>query len=99
MGKCYPKMEPPMRQPDEKYLNTLRKRYAKASKKERAKILDEFVATTQYHRKHASALLTGKRKRVKRPFRRPRQVIYTDEDARALEQLSDLFDGINSKLL
>jgi len=94
-----PKKEVPMRQPDEKYLNALRKRYAKASKKERAKILDEFVATTQYHRKHAIAVLTGKRKRAKRPIRRPRKAIYTDEDARALEQLSDLFDGINSKLL
>ncbi len=88
-----------MRQPDEKYLNSLRKRYAKATKKQRAQILDEFVATTQYHRKHASAVLTGKRKRAPRPIRRPRNTIYTAEDAYALEQLSDLFDGINSKLL
>ncbi len=88
-----------MRQPDEKYLNSLRKRYAKATKKQRAKILDEFVATTGYHRKHASAVLTGKRKRAPRPIRRPRNTSYTAEDAHALEQLSDLFDGINAKLL
>ncbi len=88
-----------MRQPDEKYLNSLRKRYAKATEKQRAQMLDEFVATTGYHRKHASAVLTGKRKRAPRPIRRPRQTIYTAEDAQALDQVSDLFDGINAKLL
>lgn len=88
-----------MSQPDDKYLASLKKRYAKATKKERSKILDEYVETTGYHRKHASAVLTGKRKRAKRPIRRPRRSIYMAEDARALDKLSDLFDGINAKLL
>jgi hypothetical protein len=47
--------------PNVKFLVQLRKRYAKAIKKQRRAILDEFVATTGYHRKHASALLSGKR--------------------------------------
>jgi hypothetical protein len=88
-----------MSQPDHEYLKSLKKRYAKATKKERGKILDEYVKTTGCHRKHASAVLSGKRQRVQRPIRRPRSAVYTAEDAQALETLSDLFDGINSKLL
>ena len=81
------------------YLVSLKKRYKTATKKERGKILDEYVKTTGHHRKHATAVLSGKRKRVKRPIRRPRSVIYTVEDARALDQLRKLFEGLNSKLL
>jgi hypothetical protein len=89
-----------MSQTDEaKYLAALKKRYAQATKKERGQILDEYVKTTGYHRKHASAVLSGKRQRVKRPIRRPRRDKYTAEDARGLAQISDIFDGINSKLL
>jgi hypothetical protein len=86
-------------QPNDEYLVSLKKRYAKATKKERGKILDEYVKTTACHRKHASAVLSGKRKRVKRPIRRPRRTTYTAEDARAIEEISGIFDGINSKLL
>jgi hypothetical protein len=88
-----------MSQPDHEYLKSLKKRYAQATQKERGKILDEYVKTTGCHRKHAIAVLSGKRQRVKRPIRRPRSTVYIAEDAQALETLSDLFDGINSKLL
>jgi len=89
-----------MRQSDDaKYLASLKKRYKKASKKERGKILDEYVQTTGYHRKHAIAVLSGQRTRTPRPIRHPRSAIYLVEDARALETLGDVFDGINSKLL
>ena len=88
-----------MSQSDDKYLASLQKRYRRARKKERGKILDEYVKTTDYNRKHAIAVLLGKRPRVKRPFRRPRSTLYTAEDASALEVLSGWFDGINSKLL
>jgi len=88
-----------MTQPDTKYLNSLKARYAKASKKERSKILDEYVATTGYHRKHATAVLGGKRQRVKRPIRRPRRKRYTDEDARAVLALAELFNHICSRRL
>lgn len=84
---------------DAKYLAALKKRYAKASKKERGQILDEYTQTTQCHRKHAIAVLRGKRVRACLPHQRTRPSLYTAEDARALEKLSDLFDGINSKLL
>ena len=88
-----------MTQPDTKYLNSLKARYAKASKKERTKMLDEYVATTCCHRKHATAVLGGKRQRVKHPIHRPRRRQYTDEDARAVLALAELFDHICSKRL
>jgi hypothetical protein len=88
-----------MSRTDEKYLNLLRGRYRDASKKEKSAILDEFVKTTGYHRKHAIALLTGKRKHVTHVIRRPRRTIYGNEETRALLVLNDLFDGICSKRL
>jgi len=87
--------------PSEQYLNQLRKRYRKATKKQRGRILDELVATTACHRKHAIALLRGKRQYRNRqvPIHRPRQRIYTDEDKRAVLWLAQLFDEIGSKRL
>jgi hypothetical protein len=88
-----------MSQIDDKYLNLLRARYCRASKKERSAILDEYVKTTGCHRKYAIGVLRGKRKNAKHPVRRPRRAIYGDAEARALLVLSDLFDGICSKRL
>lgn len=87
--------------PSEQYLGKLCERYRQATKKQRGRILDEFVKTTGYHRKHAIALLRGKRQHhnPKTPIRRPRQRIYSDEDKRALLGLAELFDQIGSKRL
>lgn len=87
--------------PSEQYLDQLRKRYRCARKKERGRILDEFVATTGYHRKHAVALLRGKRhhRNPKIPIRRLRRRIYLAEDKRAVLWLANLFDEISSKRL
>lgn len=90
MGKSKPSAE---------YLGTLRKRYATSSKKERGVILDELVKTSGYHRKHASALLRGKRLHHPGPIHRPRARVYTDEDRRAVLKLAAWFDEINSKRL
>jgi len=84
---------------DEEYLELLKERYRKASRKERSAILDEFVKTTSYHRKYATALLNGRQQRSHGPIRRPRRAIYGAEEARALLTLSQLFDYINSKRL
>jgi len=43
------------------------RRYQRASKKEKRKILDEFVQSTGYHRTYASYLLTGHGRRVTVP--------------------------------
>jgi hypothetical protein len=82
-------------------LNKLRERYHHARKKQRGRILDEFVATTGYHRKHAVALLRGKRqhRNPQVPIRRPRARIYLAEDKRAILWLAELFDQIGSKRL
>ena len=84
---------------DGKYLELLRERYRTASRKERTAILDEFVKTTGYHRKHATALLNGKRKHVKHTIRRPRSTVYDAGLVSPLLMLVDLFDGICSKRL
>jgi hypothetical protein len=88
-----------MSRTDDKYLKRLQARYRKASRKERSVILDEFVKTTGYHRKHATAVLNGRRERVHGPIRRPRRAKYGAEEADALAILADLFDNICSKRL
>ena len=50
-----------MSQRDDVYLKQLQARYRRASKKEKTVILDEYVKTTGYHRKHATAVLNGRR--------------------------------------
>ena len=87
--------------PSTKFLAQLRKRYAKASKKLRAAMLDEFVATTGYHRKHASALLAGQRqwRDPKQPLHRHRRAVYTEEATPAVLSLVALFDDSGSKRL
>jgi hypothetical protein len=87
--------------PSEPYLNQLRKRYHKATKKECGRILDELVKTTGYHRKHAIALLRGKRRHrdPRIPIRHPRRRVYLAEDKRAILWLAELFDQISSKRL
>ncbi len=85
----------------EPLLTKLRDRYRQARKKDRGRILDEFVATTGYHRKHAIALLRGKRRHrdPKTPSHRVRRRIYLAEDKRAVLWLAELFDQIGSKRL
>ena len=84
---------------DDTYLKQLQARYRKASKQEKSVILDEYVKTTGYHRKHATAVLNGRRERVQGPIRRPRRTQYGVEEANALATLADLFDDICSKRL
>lgn len=84
---------------DDKYLELLRSRYRVASKKEKGVILDEFVKTTGYSRKHAIVLLTRKRGSVREVIRRPRSTRYGAGLIPPLLVLVDLFDGICSKRL
>ena len=84
---------------EDKYLDQLRARYREASKKERTAILDEYVKTTGYHRKHATRVLGGPQAGSDDPVRRSRKRIYGVEEAQALLRLAELFDGICAKLL
>jgi hypothetical protein len=88
-----------MSRTDDTYLRQLQVRYRKASKQEKTVILDEYVKTTGYHRKHAIAVLNGRRERVKGRVRRPRRALYGVEEANALAFLAGLFDDICSKRL
>ena len=85
--------------PGERFLTALKQRYAKASKKERGLMLDEFVKTTGYHRHHASAVLSAHYVPVRRPFQRRRARYYTDADRQAVWQLGEWFDQIGSQRL
>ena len=75
----------------ERYIQALQKRYAKAHKKERGQILDEFVKTTGYHRHHAAEVLSKRFQRKARPCTRQRARYYTDADHQALWQVAEWF--------
>ena len=58
-----------MSRTDDRFLTQLQAR----SKKERTAILDGFVKTTGYHRKHTIAVLNRRPEPVQGPIRRPRR--------------------------
>lgn len=73
-------------------------RYIKASKAEKQKILDEFTASTGYHRKYAIRILKhGYKRRSHKP--KGRTAIYRGEVVEALEQIWEVYGRICSKRL
>lgn len=85
--------------PARAYVEGMKQRYRKAGKKEKGDMLNEFISVTEYHRKHAMAILSGRHTPKSRPLRRRRKRTYTDEDKRAVWQLAEVFDQIGSKRL
>jgi len=79
-------------------VETIRPRYQKGNRKEKAKILDELVATTGYHRKYAIRVLgrSGKPRAKKKPG--PRR-IYQGEVVTALEYIWEICGQICSRRL
>lgn len=75
-----------------------RKRYWRAGKKEKTRILDEFVRYTMYHRKYALALLEGHYVHHKATSRR-RKRIYPQEVTDALVLIWTVCDHIASRRL
>ena len=77
-------------------VESIRPRYLKADRGEKKRILDEFVATTQYHRKHAIRLLRRgyKPKGIKKPGRNK---IYYGEVVEVLEWVWEICGRICSK--
>lgn len=77
---------------------TIRPRYLKANKAGKEQILNEFIATTGYHRKSAIRVLNRdpKPKGLKRPGR---QKVYWGEVVQVLEQIWDICGRICSKRL
>ena len=85
--------------PSEKFLTTLQTRYRRCNRKQRGQLLDEFVATSGYHRKYAITLLRGTATATVARVRRRRAPFYTVLDQRALRRLAALFDQIGSRRL
>ena len=79
-------------------LDEARKRYGRAGKKEKTRILNEFVLYTKYHRKYALALLNGHHSHHKASIRR-RKRTYTQEVTDALTVIWKVCDHIASRRL
>ncbi len=82
-------------------LEAVRPRYLKASKVEKQKMLDEFTATTGYHRKHAIRALKNQ-VQVQNHLKgktKTYQTIYRGEVVQALEQIWEICGQICSKRL
>jgi hypothetical protein len=86
------------RQSRQELTDAIRERYRKASKQEKARILDEFVSLTGYHRKHAIRVLgsNGKHSTVERPVGKR---IYDEAVKEALIVLWEASDRICGKRL
>src|SRR4030067_2087467 len=79
-------------------IEAIQPRYRKATKGEKQQILDEFVATTGYHRKHAIRVL-NKRMYRKHPKKPGPLKIYQGEVVVVLEQIWEICGRICSKRL
>jgi hypothetical protein len=79
-------------------IESIRPRYLKANRATKTKILDEFIATTGYHRKYALRVLKHgpKPKGLKK---QGRQKIYQGEVVQTLEQIWEIYGRICSKRL
>jgi hypothetical protein len=79
-------------------IEAIHPRYLKANKAGKEQILNEFIATTGYHRKYAIRVLRHgpKPKGLKKPGRRK---IYQGEVVNALEQIWEIYGRICSKRL
>ncbi len=80
-------------------LTVVSPRYVTATGADKAHILDEFVATTGYHRKYALALLNDPPVPRSRAVKRPRAKTYTPAVQRALVRLWEIAGRICSKRL
>jgi hypothetical protein len=81
----------------EELVEALRRRYAKASRSQKSKILDEFVAVTGFHRKAAIRRLGHVRRT--RGKRRGRPRVYTPDVVAALRSVWEVCGCICSKRL
>ncbi len=71
------------------YIEIMRGRYLKADKKEKGKILDEFIKVTGYHRKAAIRVLTKKIKPGISPKGRPTKYKAVLQPLRSIWEVSD----------
>lgn len=79
-------------------LEAIRPRYWRASRAEKTRILDEFVANSGYHRKHALRLLRWRTSRTRRP-KAGRPKVYQGEVILALIKIWAICDRICGRRL
>ena len=80
-----------------KYLRKMRQRYVKASRKERAQLLDEMEAVIGQHRKSLIRLMNGSLER--KPRRRQRGRTYGPDVDDALRVIAESMDYICAERL
>jgi len=80
-----------------KYLRTMKKRYIKANRKERGRLLDEMEAVTELHRKSLIRLMDGSLQR--KPRRKQRGCTYGPEMDDALRVIAESLDYICAERL
>lgn len=80
-------------------VNAIRERYAASSSTDKHRILDEFVALTGYHRKHAIRLLRATTSELVRRPRPSRSRVYDEAVREALVVLWEASDRICGKRL
>src|SRR5262249_18411469 len=79
--------------------HSIRQRYGSGSRKERKRILDEFVAATGYHRKYAITLLHSSHQHSLPKKKRCRKRVYSDEVKAALAVIWQACNRLCSKRL
>jgi len=79
-------------------VETIRPRYLKANRAEKSRIIDELIANTGYHRKHAIRVLRGRSTRASKK-RRGRSTIYQGAVIEKLVQIWEICGRICSKRL
>ena len=75
------------------YLKAIHARYRQATREEKGRILDEFCASTGYHRKYALRLLNGPPPGAARPRRRRRPTTYS---AASIQALTTIWEAAGS---
>lgn len=80
-----------------KYLYQMQKRYKKANRQEKSKLLDEMQAVTGQHRKHLTRLMNSSLERQKR--RRERGPTYGPEVAAAISTIAASVDWVCAERL
>jgi hypothetical protein len=80
-------------------VNALRERYRVSTQKEKARILEEFVAVSGYHRKYAIGVLNAEAEPENRPCRRIRPRIYDGAVLEGLRKIWAILDFICGKRL
>lgn len=79
-------------------VNRVTERYARSDRAEKSRILDEFVAVSGFHRKHAMRLLRNEAQ-MRRSGPRPERRLYDDAVREALIMLWEVSDRICGKRL